>query len=120
MEDSKIESISYLSVTPSDINNEFVDVWVKLEDDDFTYCLEFTTFNSLQSKMGTKKLNFIQPDYPCIIVRELTIEVIKETLEAYLKEEKNRFWLKLYHVIPFLTINDLQFLIDRNLKESEY
>lgn len=69
--------------------------------------------------MEKYKLNFIKPEYPCIIVRELTIEMIKETIEAYLKEEDNRFWLKFYHASPFLTINDLRYLIDRNLKESE-
>ena len=70
-------------------------------------------------KWKEKKKKFIEANYPSIVVKELTPLVIKEALESFLAQEKNGFWFKLYHSIPYLTINDLDFITDRHYKEIE-
>ena len=69
--------------------------------------------------MKEKKANFVDPQYPFIIVSELNGIIIKEAIEAFLSEEPNAFWFKLYYAFPFLTTDDLDFVIDRQRKLEE-
>ena len=103
---------------PSDIYNYLVDVFVTLEDDS-EYWLDVTTPQFLVSYMDKRKENFLDPSYPFIIVRELTPEVIKEAIEAFIIERKDGFWFKLYYSMPYFTIDDLNLIIDRHEKEME-
>ena len=45
--------------------------------------------------MDKNKVNYFEPGYPFIIVKELTEEVITEAIQAY--ESGDAYWLKLYH-----------------------
>lgn len=69
--------------------------------------------------MDERKQNFLEPLYPFIIVRELTAGVLKEAIEAFIVEEEDCFWFKLYTSIPYLTIDDLNLIIDRHKIDME-
>ena len=113
--------MAFMSGAPTDIYNDWVDVFVTLEDDDsdLEYWFEVTTPQALASYMDEKNRRFLEPLYPFIVVRELTPEVIKEAIEAFLIEEEDGFWFKLYYSNPLLTIEDLNLIIDRHEKEMQ-
>lgn len=104
---------------PDDIYNGKVDVFVtlELEDGDFEYWVEVTTPQALSSEMEETNRNFVKPGYPFIIVRELTLMVIRETLEAFAAEKEDAFWLKFYHLTVEFDINDLNTILDRHKKK---
>lgn len=105
---------------PNDISNDYVDVFVTLEDDNDTeYWFEVTTPEALSSQMDERNRTFLEPSYPPIIVHELTVPVIKEAIEALLIEEDDAYWFKLYYSSAFLTTEDLDLIIDRHLREIE-
>ena len=116
---TKVKSITFMSGAPIDIYNGSADVFVTLEDDDSKYLLEVTTPQALASHMDERKQRFLEPLYPFIIVRELTSAVIKEAIEAFIIEEEDGFWFKLYYSIPYLTIDDLNLIINRHTKEMQ-
>ena len=120
--DTKIKinrSVNFITGAPSDIYNDIVDVFVMLEDDDCKYWVEITRPQALASHMDERKQRFLEALYPFRIVRELTSEVIKEAIEAFLIEEEDGFWFKLYYSIPYLIIDDLNLMIDRRKKEIQ-
>ena len=119
MKTTRVKSVTFMSGAPIDIYNGSADVFVTLEDDDSKYLLEVTTLQALASHMDERKQRFLEPLYPFIIVRELTSAVIKEAIEAFIIEEEDGFWFKLYYSIPYLTIDDLNFIIDRHKKEMQ-
>lgn len=119
MKTTRVKSITFMSGAPIDIYNGSADVFVTLEDDDSKYWLEVTTPQALASHMDERKQRFLEPLYPFIIVRELTSAVIKEAIEAFIIEEEDGFWFKLYYSIPYLTIDDLNLIIDRRKKEMQ-
>jgi hypothetical protein len=51
--------------------------------------------------MDERKQRFLEPLYPFII------------------EEEDGFWFKLYYSIPYLSIDDLNLIIDRRKKEMQ-
>jgi hypothetical protein len=116
---TRVKSVTFMSGAPIDIYNGSADVFVTLEDDDSKYLLEVTTLQALASHMDERKQRFLEPLYPFIIVRELTSAVIKEAIEAFIIEEEDGFWFKLYYSIPYLTIDDLNLIIDRHKKEMQ-
>lgn len=69
--------------------------------------------------MNKRKQKFLELLQTFIIVQELTPEVIKKAIEAFIIEEEDGFWFKLYYSIPYLTIDDLNLIIDRNEKEMQ-
>ena len=119
METTRVKSVTFMSGAPIDIYNGSADVFVTLEDDDSKYLLEVTTPQALASHMDERKQRFLEPLYPFIIVRELTSAVIKEAIEAFIIEEEDGFWFKLYYSIPYLTIDDLNLIIHRHKKEMQ-
>ena len=119
MKTTRVKSITFMSGVPIDIYNGSADVFVTLEDDDSKYLLEVTTPQALASHMDERKQRFLEPLYPFIIVRELTSAVIKEAIEAFIIEEEDGFWFKLYYSIPYLTIDDLNLIINRHTKEMQ-
>ena len=119
MKTTRVKSVTFMSGAPIDIYNGSADVFVTLEDDDSKYWLEVTTPQALASHMDERKQRFLEPLYPFIIVRELTSAVIKEAIEAFIIEEEDGFWFKLYYSIPYLTIDDLNLIIDRHKKEIQ-
>ena len=116
---TKVKSLTFISGEPVDIYDDSVDVLVTLEGDDSEYWLEVTTPQALASHMDERKQQFLEPFYPFIIVRELTSAVIKEAIEAFIVERQDSFWFKLYYSIPYLTIDDLNLIIDRHKKEMQ-
>jgi hypothetical protein len=119
MKTTRVKSVTFMSGAPIDIYNGSADVFVTLKDDDSKYLLEVTTLQALASHMDERKQRFLEPLYPFIIVRELTSAVIKEAIEAFIIEEEDGFWFKLYYSIPYLTIDDLNLIIDRHKKEMQ-
>ena len=119
MKTTRVKSVTFMSGAPIDIYNGSADVFVTLEDDDSKYLLEVTTPQALASHMDERKQRFLEPLYPFIIVRELTSAVIKEAIEAFIIEEEDGFWFKLYYSIPYLTIDDLNLIINRHTKEMQ-
>ena len=119
MKSYKIKELTLIGGKPINIENDTRDVIVSLYNDDLEYVFEVTTPQALVSDMEKKKQKFLEPLYPLIIVRELTPSVIKEALEAFLMEEEDGFWFKLYYSVPHLTIEDLDLIIDRKKKEIQ-
>lgn len=121
----KIKKISYL-IPPRDILNDAVDVLIDLEDDfdEFGYVVEVTTPQFLSTIMEKEKNGFLSPDYPCIIVSKLTDAIIRAAIESFINPEdsgniyEESYWLKLYHVIPSLNMEDVNELYDRKKQES--
>ena len=118
MKTTKVKSLSFMGGAPTDIYDGSADVFVTLEDDS-EYLLEVTTPQALASHLDERKQNFLEPLYPFIIVRELTSAVIKEAIEAFIIEAEDGFWFKLYYSMPYLTIDDLNLIIDRHEKEMQ-
>ena len=119
MKTTRVKNVTFMSGAPIDIYNGSADVFVTLENDDSKYLLEVTTPQALASHMDERKQRFLEPLYPFIIVRELTSAVIKEAIEAFIIEEEDGFWFKLYYSIPYLTIDDLNLIINRHKKEMQ-
>ena len=116
MKTKRLKSFKFTAGVPVDIYIGGADIIVTLEDDS-EYWLDVTTPQFLVSYMDKRKENFLDPSYPFIIVRELTPEVIKEAIEAFIIEQDDGFWFKLYYSIPYFTIDDLNLIIDRQEKE---
>ena len=115
----KIKEINYL-VPPTDLVNDCLDVFVTVEGDDFEfeYWVEVTTPKFLSGYMEKLKSDFAPPEYPYIIVSKLTNEIIEAAIQAYIDKEDNLFWLRLYHIIPKLNIEDINEILDRKEKEN--
>ena len=121
----KIKKITYL-VPPRDILNDAVDVLVDLEDDsdEFGYVVEVTTPQFLLTIMEKEKSAFLSPDYPCIIVSKLTDDIIRAAIESFINPQdsgniyEELYWLKLYHLIPSLEMEDVNELYDRKKQEA--
>jgi hypothetical protein len=119
----KIKEISFLEpITSINIKNDWLDVFVTVEDDDcndqFHYLVEVATPQYLSSLMEKFNSKFVSPSYPCIIVAELTDQVIRAAIQAFMDEEDNLYWLKLYHVTATLNIDDLNEILDRKNQEN--
>lgn len=116
-----IKKIEYL-IPPRDILNDALDVFVTLEDDycsdGFGYFVEVTTPRYLSTIMENEKNAFLSPDYPCIIVSKLTDNIIRAAIESFINSDDEVRWLKLYHVIPMLTIQEIDDILDRKKREG--
>ncbi len=77
------------------IENQNIDVFVELEDG-YTYGLVLGTRKNIEYLMDKDKKNYFRPGTPFIMVKELTKEIIEETVKAY-AEEEDEYWLKSYH-----------------------
>ena len=66
--------------------------------------------------MEEEKTNFVEPGTPTIIVKKLTDKIITEAVEAYLDDDG--YWLKLYHLIPKLDIEEIDEILDRKEQEE--
>lgn len=121
----KIKKLKYL-VAPKDLLNDAVDVLVDLEDDsdEFGYVVEVTTPQFLLTILEKEKSAFLSPDYPCIIVSKLTDDIIRAAIESFINPQdsgniyEELYWLKLYHLIPSLEMEDVNELYNRKKQES--
>ncbi len=116
----KIKKISYLNV-PHNLVYDCVDVFVTLEDsyctNNFSYFVEVTTPQFLSAMMEKSESEFLEPDNPYIIVSKLTNEIIRNAIQAYIDEEDDCYWLKLYHIPATLDIKDINDILYRKKQE---
>ena len=112
----KIKKIGYLH-PPADLINDSLDVLVTLEDNSFFF-VEVTTPEFLRTRMEKLKSNFIPPEYPSIIVLELTKEIVRETIQEFIDEEADSYWLKLYHTTAIVTIEEINQILNRQKQED--
>ena len=117
----KIKKIKYL-VPPRDIFNDALDVFVTLEDDyctdGFCYFVEITTPQFLSTIMEKENNAFLLPNYPCIIVSKLTDDIIRAAIESFINSDDEVRWLKLYHIIPQLNIQEIDEILYRKKQEE--
>lgn len=125
----KIKEITYL-IPPRDILNDALDVLVTLEDeyctDGFRYFVEVTTPQFLSTMMKKKKMEFVLPDYPLIIVSKLTDDIIRAAIEAFINPQEQNptdpheelYWLKLYHLTAKLDIEEIDKILYRKKREA--
>ena len=112
----KIKKISYLDPRV-DLENDCLDVLVTLENN-VCYMVEVTTPKFFYTLMEKFKSDFVPTGYPYIIVSKLTDEVIRAAIQQFIDEEEDLYWLKLYHMIPTLNIEDINEILDRKEKED--
>ena len=114
----KIESL----LSPRDVFNDALDVFVTLEDDYYTdgfcYFGEVTTPQFLSTIMEKEKRAFVSPDYPCIIVSKLTDDIIRAAIESFVNSDEEARWLKLYHIIPKLTTQEINEIVYQKKQEE--
>ena len=117
----KIKKITYL-IPPKDLLHDALDVFVTLEDDyctdGFCYFVEVTTPQFLSTIMEKEKSAFLSPNYPSIIVSKLTDDVIRAAIESFINSDDELRWLKLYHVIPKLNIEEIDKILYQKKQES--
>lgn len=117
----KIKQIEYL-VPPKDIINDSLDVFVLLDDDyctnEFSYFVEVTTPQFLSILMEEGKSTFVPPGYPYIIVSKLTDDIIHSAIQSFIDEQEDSYWLKLYHLIPKLTTEEINKILYRKKEEN--
>lgn len=101
--------------TIQDVRNDCVDISIHSEDD-FIYTICICTPKYLSQQMKDEKTNFINPNNLFIIVRELTSEIITETIEAY--AEDDAFWLKLNYFSRKIDMSVFDKLQAESIKES--
>ena len=77
------------------IYDDNIDVFVELENGR-SYTVIVGTYKNILSLMNQDNSNFLLPGDLTIFVKELTIEVIEEAIQAYTKENDG-YWIRLYH-----------------------
>lgn len=68
--------------------------------------------------MAEEKSAFLAPDYPSIIVSKLIDDVIMAAIESFINSDDKLRWLKLYHVIPELNIEEIDKILYQKKQES--
>ena len=112
----KIKKISYLDPRV-DFENDCLDVLVTLEND-VCYMVEVTTPKFFYTLMEKFESDFVPTGYPYIIVSKLTDEVIRAAIQQFIDEKEDLYWLKLYHIIATLNIEDINEILDRKEQEE--
>jgi len=122
----KVKAINYLGSleTIEDIYNANIDVLVRLndpfceQDPDFSYSLEITTPSNLSYLMKKWGLSYFPPMGPYIVVENLTEKVIEEAVQAFVTEQDDAYWLKVYSLASILKIDELNQVIERQNKQQ--
>ena len=112
----KIKKISYL-VPPTDLIDDCLDVFVSLENDD-SYIVKVTTPKCISGLMKESESGFLPPGYPYIIVSRLTDEIIHAAIQSFIDTKADSYWLKLYHIITTLKIENINEILDKKEKEE--
>lgn len=61
---------------------------------------------------------FLFPDCPGIIVSKLTDDIISAAIESFINSDDEVRWLKLYHIIPKLNIQEIDEILYRKKQED--
>lgn len=105
-------------IHPRDIFNYVFDIFISLKynycTDNFYYLVEVTIPQFLSTIMENEKSNFLSPHYPCVIVSKLTDNIIRATIESFINSNDEMLWLKMYHIIPKLNIQEIYEILYRN------
>jgi hypothetical protein len=81
-----------------DLVNSNVEVLVTFKDGLTVPIIVGTPKNkNLEYLMAKDQVNFYGPGLPWIIVKKLTLEIIHEAIQGYIKASPNGYWLKLYY-----------------------
>ena len=115
-------------VPPRYIFEDTVDVFVTLEDeyytDGFCYFVEVTTPQFLSTLIKKKKMEFLSPKYPFIIISKLTDDTVRAAIESFINPQDpidphdELYWLKLYNLIDQLNIEEIDEILYRKKRES--
>jgi hypothetical protein len=89
----KISFPSPLEYT-EDIYDDNLDVFVELENGS-EYTVIVGTPKNLLTLMNRHEMDFLEPGCPFIIVKKLTMEVIKKAIHAHTQDDA--YWLKLHY-----------------------
>ena len=77
------------------IENQSMDIFLEVENG-YIYDVVVGTPQYIEYLMDKNQKNYFEPGIPFIIVKELTKEIIEETIKAY-AEKNNGYWLKSHH-----------------------
>lgn len=117
----KIKEI-YSIGSPADLLDDSLDVFVILEDDfsseQFPYLVEVTTPEFISASMKRSGSDFLEPEFPYIIVSKLTKEIVRAAIQAYVDDRDDSFWLKLYHIAPALNIEEINKILQQKNEEN--
>ena len=107
----KINRLNYVTPT-AEFLHDCLDVLVTLQDDESLeeeecFLVQVSTPQCLLNKMKQRNAKFIEPDYPSIMVLELTPTIIYAAIKKYVESGKNLYWIKLYHLIQDLTLEEI-------------
>lgn len=64
------------------------------------------------------KDGILLPDYPYIIVSKLTDDIIKAAIQSFINSDDDMPWLKLYHIMPKLDIEEINEILYRKKQEE--
>lgn len=108
----KIKSIEleFELETIKDIEDSNLNAYVTLEDDR-RYTVLVVTYKNILTLMNNYESDFLLPIEPIIIVKKLTMEIIKQAIEAY--AEDDAYMLKLYHIATSIYPKTLNILINK-------
>lgn len=116
----KIKEITFLADMKQieNIYNDSLDVLVTTEGDphyegEKHYLIDVATPQWLISQMEKTQMDFLSPNYPFLVVRKITLPVIKEALKKLIESEEDGYWLKLYSSASAFNLNDLHSVMDR-------
>ena len=102
----------------TDINCDNVDVCLCVRSENgYTYTLVVGTPTDLIDKMDQEKMNFVEPGLTMIVVKQLTEEIVEESIKAY--AEDNAYWLELHQFADEIDISVLDKLEAEHREEWE-
>lgn len=102
-----------------------IDILIRLndqyseEDSDFCYLVEVATPNGLVDLMKKRGMTYFPPMPPFIIIEKLTKENIDAVIKAFVEEQDDAYWLKVYYLASEFNIDELNATIERRNKEMK-
>ena len=93
-----------------DLENDFVDVVVR-------DTMAVITPTNLLKVMNDNSVNFIKPEEPLIIVKQLTQQFIEAAINEYALNDG--YWLKLHQFADTMDVSILNNLLEEHRKELE-
>ena len=111
----KIKSVELVHEV-RDFKNGFVDVIFR-DITGYGYTMVVTKPTTLLKVMNDNSVNFIKPEKPLIIVKQLTKQFIEEAINEYALNDG--YWLKLHQFADTMDISILNNLLEEHRKELE-
>ena len=98
------------------MKNDFVDVIVR-DITGYGYTMVVTMPTNVLKVMNSNSVNFIKPEVPLIIAKQLTQQFIEEAINDYALNDG--YWLKLHQFANTMDISILNNLLEEHRKELE-